>query len=57
MASRILGMGDMLSLIEKAAQELDEKKARELEQKLRRNKFDLNDLLDQLEQVQRMGSI
>ena len=57
MASRILGMGDMLSLIEKAEQELDEKKARELEQKLRRNKFDLNDLLDQLEQVQRMGSI
>ncbi len=57
MASRILGMGDMLSLIEKAEQELDEKKARELEQKLRKNKFDLNDLLDQLEQVQRMGSI
>ena len=57
MASRILGMGDMLSLIEKAEQELDEKKARELEQKLRRNKFDLNDLLDQISQMRKMGSI
>ena len=57
MASRILGMGDMLSLIEKAEQELDEKKARELEAKLRKNKFDLNDLLDQLHQMRRMGSI
>ena len=57
MASRILGMGDMLSLIEKAEQELDEKKARELEEKLRKNKFDLNDLLDQLQQVRKMGSI
>ena len=57
MASRILGMGDMLSLIEKAEHDLDEKKARELEQKLRKNKFDLNDLMDQLDQVRRMGSI
>ena len=57
MASRILGMGDILSLIEKAEQELDEKKARELEAKLRKNKFDLNDLLDQLHQMRRMGSI
>ncbi len=57
MASRILGMGDMLSLIEKAEQELDEKKARELEQKLRKNKFDLNDLLDQLQQMRKMGSV
>ena len=57
MASRILGMGDMLSLIEKAEMELDEKKARELEQKLRKNKFDLNDLYDQLSQVRKMGSI
>ena len=46
MASRILGMGDMLSLIERAEQQLDEKKAAELERKLRKNKFDLNDLLD-----------
>ena len=57
MASRILGMGDMLSLIEKAEQELDEKKALELERKLRKNKFDLNDLLDQLQQMRKLGSI
>lgn len=57
MASRILGMGDMLSLIEKAEQAIDEKKARELEEKLRKNKFDMNDLLDQFEQVRKMGSI
>ena len=57
MASRILGMGDMLSLIEKAENELDEKKALELEEKLKRNKFDLNDLLDQFNQLRKMGSI
>ena len=57
MASRILGMGDMLSLIEKAEQALDEKKALELEKKLRQNKFDLNDLMEQLDQVRKMGSI
>lgn len=57
MASRILGMGDMLSLIEKAEQELDEKKAIELERKLRKNKFDLDDLLSQLQQMRKMGSI
>ena len=57
MASRILGMGDMLSLIEKAEQELDEKKALELERKLRKNKFDLNDLLDQLQQIKKLGSV
>ena len=57
MASRILGMGDMLSLIERAEQQLDEKKAAELEEKLRHNKFDLNDLLDQIEQINRLGSI
>ena len=57
MASRILGMGDILSLIEKAETALDEKKAQELEKKLRKNKFDLNDLLDQLQQVRKMGSM
>ncbi len=57
MASRILGMGDVLSLIEKAENALDEKKARQLEEKLRKNKFDLEDLLDQMEQVQKMGSM
>ncbi len=57
MASRILGMGDVLSFIEKAELALDEKKAEELEKKLAKNKFDLNDLLDQFEQIERMGSI
>ncbi|MBR5496817.1 MAG: signal recognition particle protein [Clostridia bacterium] len=57
MASRILGMGDVLSLIERAEQTLDEKKALELEEKLRKNKFDLNDLLDQLTEVKKMGSM
>jgi signal recognition particle subunit SRP54 len=57
MASRILGMGDVLSFIEKAELALDEKKAAELEKKLRKNKFDFNDLLDQFEQIERMGSI
>ncbi len=57
MASRILGMGDVLSLIERAEQSIDEKKAAELEEKIRRNKFDMNDLLDQFDQIRRMGSI
>ncbi len=57
MASRILGMGDVLSLIEKAETTLDEKKAEELEKKLRQNRFDLNDLLMQLEEMQKMGSM
>ncbi len=57
MASRILGMGDVLSFIERAEQSLDEKKAAELEKKLAKNKFDLNDLLDQFAQLERMGSI
>ena len=57
MASRILGMGDVLSFIERAEQSLDEKKAAELEKKLAKNKFDLNDLLDQFDQIERMGSI
>ena len=57
MASRILGMGDVLSLIEKAETALDEKKAAELEAKIRKNKFDLNDLLDQMQQVKKMGSM
>ena len=57
MASRILGMGDVLSLIEKAEMAIDEKKAEELEKKLMQNKFDLNDLLDQFDQIRKMGSI
>jgi signal recognition particle subunit SRP54 len=57
MASRILGMGDMLSLIEKAQSAVDEKKARELEKKLRRNEFTLEDFRDQMAQVKKMGSM
>ncbi|MBO4734667.1 MAG: signal recognition particle protein [Clostridia bacterium] len=57
MASRILGMGDMLSLIEKVETELDEKKAEEAARKLQENKFDLNDLLEQFGQIKRMGSL
>lgn len=57
MASRILGMGDVLSLIEKAEMAIDEKKAEELEKKLMQNRFDLNDLLDQFEQIRKMGSL
>ncbi len=57
MASRILGMGDVLSLIEKAEQALDQKKAAELEQRLRANKFTLADFYDQLIQLRKMGSM
>ena len=57
MASRILGMGDVLTLIEKAEQAFDEKKARELEQKLGTDKFTLADFYDQLEQLRNMGDM
>jgi signal recognition particle subunit SRP54 len=57
MASRILGMGDVLSLIEKAEAALDEKKARELEEKLRKDAFTLEDFRDQLQQLRKMGSL
>ncbi len=57
MASRILGMGDVLTLIEKAEQALDQKKAAELEQRLRQNKFTLADFYDQLKQIKNMGSM
>lgn len=57
MASRILGMGDMLSLIDKAQEAFDEKKAAELEKKIRSQKFDLNDYLEQLQQMKNMGSL
>ncbi|ARW22021.1 signal recognition particle protein [Levilactobacillus brevis] len=55
MASRILGMGDMLSLIEKTQKEYDEKQAQALTEKIQENSFDFNDFLDQLEQIQKMG--
>lgn len=58
MVSRILGMGDVLSLIEKVSQEVDEKKALELEEKLKENKgMDYSDYLMQLQQIQKMGSV
>ncbi len=57
MASRILGMGDMLSLIEKAEQAFDEKKALELEKKMRSSTFTYNDFLDQMEQMKKMGPL
>ena len=57
MASRILGMGDMLTLIEKAQEEYDEKKAEELEKKIRKNKFTLEDFLEQMGQIRKMGGI
>ena len=57
MASRILGMGDVLSLIVKVEGELDEKKAEEAARKLAENKFDMNDLLEQFRQIKKMGSL
>ena len=57
MASRILGMGDVLTLIEKAEATMDEKKAKELEERLRANKFTLADFYDQLQQLRSMGSM
>jgi signal recognition particle subunit SRP54 len=57
MASRILGMGDVLSLIEKAEENLDAKQAAEMEAKLRRAEFTFEDFLDQLKQVRKMGSL
>ena len=57
MASRILGMGDVLTLIEKAEQAFDEKKALELEEKIRKSTFTLDDYLDQFAQLKKMGSM
>ena len=56
-ADRILGMGDVVSLVEKAQEQFDEKQARELHKKLARNQFTLSDFYDQLKQVQKMGSV
>ncbi|MBQ9844572.1 MAG: signal recognition particle protein [Oscillospiraceae bacterium] len=57
MASRILGMGDVLSLIEKAAEVTDEESSKDLVAKMKSNKFDMNDMLEQLRQVNKMGGI
>ena len=56
-ADRILGMGDVVSLVEKAQEQFDEKQARELHKKIARNQFTINDFYDQLKQVQKMGNI
>jgi signal recognition particle subunit SRP54 len=57
MASRILGMGDIVSFVEKAQAQYDEKKAQELEEKIRKSKFDFNDFLTQLAQIKKMGNM
>jgi signal recognition particle subunit SRP54 len=57
MASRILGMGDMMSLIEKAQENFDEEKAAELERKMKKNEFTLEDFLDQIGQIKKMGGL
>jgi signal recognition particle subunit SRP54 len=57
MASRILGMGDVLTLIDRAQQQVDEKQAAEMAQKMRHNTMDFNDFLEQMRQVQKMGSL
>jgi len=57
MAQRILGMGDVMTLIEKASADYDEERARELERKLRRSEFGLDDFLDQMRQIRRMGPL
>ena len=57
MASRILGMGDVVSLVEKAQQSFDEKEAKKLNKKIRQNKFDFDDFLSQLEQIKKMGNV
>ncbi len=57
MASRILGMGDVLTLIEKAQETVDEKEAEKLAKKMVQNAFDMNDLLEQMQQIKKMGSV
>ncbi|NIM07363.1 MAG: signal recognition particle protein [Armatimonadetes bacterium] len=57
MASRILGMGDVLTLVEKAEEAISEEEARALEEKVRRHRFDLNDLLEQCQRISKMGSL
>ena len=57
MASRILGMGDMLTLIERAQSTFDEQNSQKLAERIKENSFDMNDLLDQMKQIQKMGPI
>jgi signal recognition particle subunit SRP54 len=57
MAERILGMGDVVSLVEKAQEHFDEESAKKLEAKIRKNKFDFDDFLEQIQQIQKMGNV
>ena len=57
MADRILGMGDIVSLVEKAQQQFDEKEARELQRKIAKNEFNFNDFLNQIQQIKKMGNL
>ena len=57
MAQRILGMGDVLTLVEKAERQMDERKAAELERKIRKQQFTLDDFLDQMHQIRKMGPL
>lgn len=57
MADRILGMGDVVSLVERAQQQFDEEEAKRLEKRIRKNKFDFNDFLGQIQQVKKMGNV
>jgi signal recognition particle subunit SRP54 len=57
MASRILGMGDVVSLVERAQEQFDEEEAKKLEQKFRKNQFTLDDFYEQLQQIKKMGSL
>jgi len=57
MASRILGMGDIVTLVEKAQRQVDEEKARKLEEKLRKNQFTLEDFRDQIREIRKMGPL
>ena len=57
MADRILGMGDIVSLVERAQQQFDEEEAKRLEKKIRKNKFDFDDFMGQIQQIKKMGNI
>lgn len=57
MADRILGMGDIVSLVERAQEQFDEKQAKELEKKIRKNQFDFSDFLNQIQQIKKMGNL
>jgi signal recognition particle subunit SRP54 len=57
MASRILGMGDVVSLVERAQEQFDEEQAKRLEKRIKRDQFDFNDFLEQIGQIKKMGSM